>query len=105
MSVEKGAEKLRRFAEECDIGLEEAKIRLDLCEWDECKARETLDKSIWQLMTSVVFDMRDRLNGAGDASMLVTITSAEYRELCGKAALWDEYRADVERWTGGEADA
>ena len=36
---------------------------------------------------------------------LVTITSAEYRELCGKAALWDEYRADVERWTGGEADA
>lgn len=103
MSVEKGAEKLRRFAEECDIGLAEAKTRLDLCEWDECKARETLDKSILQLMTSAVLAMRDRLNGTGDASMLVAITRAEYRELCGKAALWDEYRANVERWTGGEA--
>ena len=29
---------------------------------------------------------------------LVTITSREYRELCGKAALWDEYRTDVDRW-------
>lgn len=101
MSVEKGAEKLRRFAEECDIGLEEAKTRLDLCEWDECKARETLDKSILQLMTSAVFETRDRLNGTGDASMLVTITIAEYRELCGKAALWDSYSADVERWASG----
>lgn len=36
---------------------------------------------------------------------LVTITLMEYRELCGKAALWDEYRADVERWAGGDADA
>lgn len=103
MSVEKGAEKLRRFAEECDIGLEEAKARLDLCDWDECKARETLDKSILQLMTSALFEMRDRLNGTGDASTLVTITSAEYRELCGKAALWDSYSADAERWaTGGD---
>lgn len=103
MSVEKGAEKLRRFAEECDIGLEEAKTRLDLCEWDERKARETLDRSVLQLMTSAVLEMRDRLNGTGDASTLVTITSAEYRELCGKTALWDEYRADVERWaTGGD---
>lgn len=34
----------------------------------------------------------------------VTIPIAEYRELCGKAALWDEYRADVERWCeGGDA--
>lgn len=34
---------------------------------------------------------------------LVTITIAEYRELCGKAALWDSYSADVERWaTGGD---
>ena len=32
----------------------------------------------------------------------VTITVSEYRELCGKAALWDEYRADVERWCGGD---
>lgn len=29
---------------------------------------------------------------------LVTISSAEYRELCGKAALWDSYSADVDRW-------
>ena len=36
---------------------------------------------------------------------LVTITSAEYRQLCGKAALWDSYSADVERWaTGGDDD-
>ena len=63
MSVEKGAEKLRRFAEECDIGLEEAKTRLDLCEWDECKARETLDKSILQLMTSAVLDVRRETDG------------------------------------------
>ena len=35
---------------------------------------------------------------------LVTISAAEYRELCGKAALWDEYRADVDRWAG-DADA
>lgn len=31
----------------------------------------------------------------------VSITAREYRELCGKAALWDEYRADVERWCDG----
>ena len=35
---------------------------------------------------------------------IVAITIDEYRELCGKAALWDEYRADVERWAG-DADA
>lgn len=35
---------------------------------------------------------------------LVTIAAAEYRELCGKAALWDSYSADVDRWAGG-ADA
>ena len=34
----------------------------------------------------------------------VSIPAREYRELCGKAALWDEYRADVERWCeGGDA--
>ena len=32
---------------------------------------------------------------------LVTITIAEYRELCGKAALWDSYSADTERWAMG----
>lgn len=50
------------------------------------------------------------VGGGGDSGFstevtpLVTISSAEYRELCGKAALWDEYRADVERWAG-DADA
>lgn len=50
------------------------------------------------------------VGGGGDSGFatrvtpLVTITSAEYRELCGKAALWDEYRADVDRWAG-DADA
>lgn len=38
-----------------------------------------------------------------DGQLTVTITLAEYRELCGKAALWDSYSADVERWaTGGD---
>lgn len=104
MSVEKDAEKLRRFAEECNIGLEEAKTRLDLCEWDESKARETLGKTIWQIMTSAVLETRGMINRTSDASTLVTITVSEYRELCGKAALWDSYSADVERWaSGGEA--
>lgn len=31
----------------------------------------------------------------------VTIPVVEYRELCGKAALWDSYSADVERWASG----
>lgn len=50
------------------------------------------------------------VGGGGDSGFatevipLVTITVAEYRELCGKAALWDSYSADVERWAGG-ADA
>ena len=48
----------------------------------------------------LVFD-RD---GFRNACPVVTITAAEYRELCGKAALWDEYRADVDRWAG-ERDA
>ena len=45
--------------------------------------------------------------GDGDREYehVIVVPLAEYRELCGKAALWDEYRADVERWTGGEADA
>lgn len=43
-------------------------------------------------------------DGFRTAVPMVTITAQEYRELCGKAALWDEYRADVERWCdGGEA--
>ena len=46
---------------------------------------------------------RDVRNYADD-QLTVTITLAEYRELCGKAALWDEYRADVDRWAG-DADA
>ncbi|WP_455136367.1 hypothetical protein [Thermophilibacter sp.] len=34
----------------------------------------------------------------------VSIPAREYRELCGKASLWDEYRADAERWCeGGDA--
>lgn len=41
---------------------------------------------------------------ATEVTPLVTISGAEYRELCGKAALWDEYRADVDRWAG-ELDA
>ena len=41
---------------------------------------------------------------ATEVTTLVTISGAEYRELCGKAALWDEYRADVDRWAG-ERDA
>ena len=41
---------------------------------------------------------------ATEVTPLVTISAAEYRELCGKAALWDEYHADVERWAG-ERDA
>lgn len=47
---------------------------------------------------------------AGDADgfatfeHLVTVPLTDYRELCGKAALWDEYRADAERWCeGGDA--
>lgn len=50
------------------------------------------------------------VSGVGDSGFatevtpLVTISAAEYRELCGKAALWDEYRADVDRWAG-DADA
>lgn len=50
------------------------------------------------------------VGGGGDSGFatevtpLVTISGAEYRELCGKAALWDEYRADVDRWAG-ERDA
>ena len=50
------------------------------------------------------------VGGGGDSGFatevtpLVTISGAEYRELCGKAALWDEYRADVGRWAG-ERDA
>ena len=50
------------------------------------------------------------VSGGGDSGFatevtpLVTISGAEYRELCGKAALWDEYRADVDRWAG-ERDA
>lgn len=52
-----------------------------------------------------VVSERDDEGLATRVTPLVTITSAEYRELCGKAALWDEYRVDVERWTGGEADA
>lgn len=50
------------------------------------------------------------VSGGGDSGFatevtpLVMISSAEYRELCGKAAMWDEYRADVDRWAG-EADA
>lgn len=38
-----------------------------------------------------------------ESRLTLTITLMEYRELVSKAALWDEYRADVERWTGGEA--
>lgn len=51
-----------------------------------------------------VVNERDDEGLATRATPLVTITSAEYRELCGKAALWDEYRADVDRWAG-DADA
>lgn len=48
----------------------------------------------------LVFDRE----GYRSACAVVTITAQEYRELCGKTALWDEYRADVERWCdGGEA--
>ena len=47
---------------------------------------------------------RDDEGLATRVTPLVTISAAEYRELCGKAALWDEYRADVERWAG-ELDA
>lgn len=40
---------------------------------------------------------------ATEVKPLVTISADEYRELCGKAALWDSYSADVERWaTGGD---
>lgn len=47
---------------------------------------------------------RDEDGLVTEVAPLVTITSAEYRELCGKAALWDSYSADVERWaSGGEA--
>lgn len=52
-----------------------------------------------------VVQERDDEGLATRVAPLVTITIAEYRELVSKAALWDEYRADVERWTGGEADA
>ena len=47
------------------------------------------------------------VNKGGDSGFatkvvpLVTISAAEYRELCGKAALWDSYSADVERWASG----
>ena len=47
---------------------------------------------------------RDDNGLATRVTPLVTISAAEYRELCGKAALWDEYHADVERWAG-ERDA
>lgn len=44
------------------------------------------------------------MNGDPTYFREVTITTREYRELCGKAALWDEYRADAERWCeGGES--
>lgn len=33
--------------------------------------------------------------------LTVTITLMEYRELVSKAALWDSYSSDVERWAGG----
>ena len=47
---------------------------------------------------------RDDEGLATRVTPLVTITSAEFRELCGKAALWDSYSADAERWaTGGDA--
>lgn len=48
-----------------------------------------------------VVNERDDEGLATRVTPLVTITSAEYRELCGKAALWDSYSADVERWTTG----
>lgn len=51
-----------------------------------------------------VVNERDDEGLATRITPLVTISSAEYRELCGKAALWDEYRADVDRWAG-DADA
>lgn len=51
-----------------------------------------------------VVNERDDEGLATRVTPLVTISSAEYRELCGKAALWDEYRADVDRWAG-DADA
>lgn len=47
------------------------------------------------------------VGGGGDSGFatevtpLVTITVSEYRELCGKAALWDSYSADAERWASG----
>lgn len=51
-----------------------------------------------------VVNERDDEGLAMEVTPLVTISSAEYRELCGKAALWDSYSADVERWaSGGEA--
>ena len=50
------------------------------------------------IQTSAVID------ADGKTQAMVTISSAEYRELCGKAALWDSYSADVERWAG-DADA
>ncbi|HIZ18475.1 MAG TPA: hypothetical protein IAA22_05150 [Candidatus Olsenella stercoravium] len=48
---------------------------------------------------------RDEDGLVTEVAPLVTITVYEYRELCSKAALWDEYRADVDRWAVGEADA
>ena len=50
-----------------------------------------------------VVQERDDEGLATRLAPLVTITIAEYRELCGKAAMWDSYSADVERWaTGGD---
>ena len=54
-------------------------------------------------MRDVKWEERDPRDFADDR-ITVTITLMEYRELCGKAALWDEYRADVDRWAG-ELDA
>ena len=48
-----------------------------------------------------VVQERDEDGLATRVAPLVTITSREYRELCGKAALWDSYSADVERWASG----
>ena len=41
---------------------------------------------------------------ATEVTPLVTISAAEYRELCGKAALWDEYRAMRESMDGDGGD-
>ena len=59
----------------------------------------------WGTMKSDAWVSARDVRNYADGHLTVTITLAEYRELCGKAALWDSYSADVERWaTGGDDD-